>query len=170
MERSEATFFFVWGVATFCTAMVVYFAQQYGLQSGMLWALVPVLGLSGSYLLVRYYRKRGVGFFTTTRHAIGATWSILGPTIGIIGFDSPTPLVGKLIVLGAGIAVTGGLMRHRATIWIGICCALSSLLLRQISTTLQPIIFGTVSLVSMTLPSLLLLLRRCCKNLTSTAQ
>ena len=60
MERSEATFFFVWGVATFCTAMVVYFAQQYGLQSGMLWALVPVLGLSGSYLLVRYYRKRGV--------------------------------------------------------------------------------------------------------------
>ncbi len=90
--------------------------------------------------------------------------------IGLVGFDSPSPLVGKLIVLGAGIAVTGGLMRHRLTLWVGVGCALSSLLLRQISTTLQPVIFGVVTLISMTMPSLLLSIRQIFIRLTSSAR
>ncbi len=159
MGRVEATFFFLWGVATLVTSLVVYFAQGYLSSVGMFWGLVPFLGLTGSYFLVRYYRRRGRIFFGETRHAIAATWSILGPTIGLVGFDSPTPLVGKLVVLGAGVAVTGGLLRHRPTLWVGVFCALSSLLLRQISLTLQPVIFGVVTFVSMTIPSLLLLFR-----------
>lgn len=170
MRRTEATFFLLWGVATFLTGLVVYFSQGYWAHAGMLWGLVPILGLGGSYGLVCHYRRRDLPFFTETRHAIAATWSILGPTIGLVGFDSPSPLVGKLIVLGAGIAVTGGLMRHRLTLWVGVGCALSSLLLRQISATLQPVIFGVVTLISMTMPSLLLSIRQIFIRLTSSAR
>jgi membrane protein len=160
MGKPEGYFFLVWAGATFITSVLLSFLTfwTHFTALGAGWILVPILGLTGSFLLIRKFRSK-VQLFGEARKSIAAVWSILGPTIGFIGFESPSPLVAKLIVLGTGIAISGILTRERLTLYTGILCTLSSLIFARIPLFWQTLSFGIFTLIFMGLPGIIAILR-----------
>ena len=128
MRKLEGVFFLIWGIATLFASLVVTLLLLVTKLSyaGVFWVLVPVVGLTGTALLVRNCRGRH-RLFGEAKRAVAALWMFVGPGIGFVGFDSPSPLVAKLILLGIGVAVTGRLVNHRITMIVGIVAAFSSL-------------------------------------------
>lgn len=159
MRKLEGVFFLVWGIATLFASLVVAVLLLVVKLSyaGVFWVLVPIVGLSGTAFLVRYCRGRHL-LFGEARRAVTALWMFVGPGIGLVGFDSTSPLVAKLVLLGIGIAVTGRLVNHRATMVIGTLTSFSSLALYLFPSPYQPIAFGLITLVSMLLPWVLVTL------------
>lgn len=156
MRKPEGLFFLTWGIATFFTSLIVTYLTVVHRVSfvGALWALVPVFGLTGTYVLVRYYKGHYV-IFGEYRRVVAALWMFTGPAIGLVGFDSPTPLVAKTVLLGVGIAITGRLVRHCRTMLIGIITSFFSIALYQFPVLYQPIVFGITTLIAMSVPGLL---------------
>ena len=155
MRKPEGLFFLIWGLATLFASLVVSYMSlvQQATFSGVFWVLVPVLGLVATLLLLKHY-KASYAIFGEARHSVSSLWMFIGPGIGLVGFDSVSPLVSKLVVLGIGIAVTGRLVHHRMTIYVGIITAFSSIALYQIPLLYQPIVFGVATLVAMSIPGL----------------
>ncbi len=153
MRKLEGVFFLIWGIATLFASLVVTLLLLVTKLSyaGVFWVLVPVVGLTGTALLIRYCRGRH-RLFGEAKRAVAALWMFVGPGIGFVGFDSSSPLVAKLILLGIGVAVTGRLVNHRITMIVGIVAAFSSLVLYQLPSLYQPIAFGLITLVAMSLP------------------
>jgi len=156
MQKPEGFFFLTWGIATLIASLIVtYLAFVVKVHfAGVFWALVPVLGLTVSFVLMRHYKGRHL-LFGAYKRSVAALWMFVGPGIGLVGFDSPTPLVSKLVVLGIGIAVTGRLLRHRTTLFVGVLASFSSVALYHLPILYQPIAFGVVTLVAMSIPALI---------------
>ncbi|PIE83953.1 MAG: hypothetical protein CSA07_04630 [Bacteroidia bacterium] len=157
-QTLDAYFFLLWGYVMVFLGILIFALQMNGggKALGSMWALTPVLGISGTLLLKRRMRGKQQ-LFAGHKKQIGAIWSVVGPGMGYVSLLAPNPMGIQLFLSGVAISVHGAITHFRAARLIGIALALLSPLIFRVPFPYSNLVFGIVGGAGLFLPGHLLL-------------
>ncbi|PID90860.1 MAG: hypothetical protein CSA97_00720 [Bacteroidetes bacterium] len=158
-QRIDGYFFLIWGYVMVFLGVLIFGLQMNGggKALGAMWALTPVLGGIGTFLLVRRMRGREQ-LFGAYKKQVGAIWSVVGPGMGYVSLLAPNPMGIQLFLSGVAISIHGAVTHFRAARFIGIGLALLSPLIFRVAFPYSSLVFGVVGGAGLFLPGHLLLM------------
>lgn len=157
----EGYFYLIWGYATLLTSIIITLVtiRTPCPHIGILWTLIPTIGLIGSLILIRCQRGQK-NLFGPARRNIAWAWMIIGPSIGLVTLYAPDPLSMQLLLVGIGIAVNGITLQWNLLKITGIAIIGLSATLLLIPHPARTIAFGLFTAIGMGIPGHLLAHRK----------
>lgn len=156
MENNCGMPFIVWGWASFFTSLLVWFAVS---QTGnynwqFLWFIIPVVGMTGTYLSTRKSPKTVTTFVDKIVNYIWIVFGIVGFLISCVAmFVWSIPILFIVVLLmGMGTTLTGMVIKYRIVIIGGALGILLSLSCLFVSGINQNIPFALTFLIMMVIP------------------